>query len=143
MDIHNFLITAADTARRKGPHDRIVMSSRVRLARNLKDAAFPGWAKKPERVRVLELLGVLGGGRVVESPLVVLPPLTQAHGLGIGGGGEGGHERDVVRREVDRPMTWEERVAVGFAVTTLIVALVFIAYALTGADLCVWCAPSP
>lgn len=32
------------------------MSSRVRLARNLKDASFPGWAKKPERVRILELL---------------------------------------------------------------------------------------
>ncbi len=56
MDIHSFLIPPADTARRKGPHDRIVMSSRVRLARNLKDAAFPGWAKKPERVRVLELI---------------------------------------------------------------------------------------
>src|SRR5215470_19615666 len=56
MDIHNFLTPPADSARRKGPHDRIVMSSRVRLARNLKDAAFPGWAKKPERVRVLELI---------------------------------------------------------------------------------------
>src|SRR5579871_4153169 len=54
MDIHDFLIPPADTARRKGPHDRIVMSSRVRLARNLKDAAFPGWAKKPERVKVLD-----------------------------------------------------------------------------------------
>src|SRR6516225_10177159 len=32
------------------------MSSRVRLARNIKDASFPGWAKKPERVRVLELI---------------------------------------------------------------------------------------
>jgi protein arginine kinase len=32
------------------------MSSRVRLARNVKDAAFPGWAKKPERIRVLELI---------------------------------------------------------------------------------------
>jgi len=32
------------------------MSSRVRLARNIKDAAFPGWAKKPERVRVLDLI---------------------------------------------------------------------------------------
>jgi protein arginine kinase len=30
------------------------MSSRVRLARNLRDHAFPGWAKKPERVKVLE-----------------------------------------------------------------------------------------
>src|SRR6266487_4370532 len=32
------------------------MSSRVRLARNLKDSAFPGWAKKPERIRVMELI---------------------------------------------------------------------------------------
>ena len=30
------------------------MSSRVRLARNLRDFSFPGWAKKPERVKVLE-----------------------------------------------------------------------------------------
>jgi protein arginine kinase len=56
MDIHKFLITPAETAQRHGPHDRIVMSSRVRLARNLKDAAFPGWAKKPERIRVFELV---------------------------------------------------------------------------------------
>src|SRR5438045_4448374 len=55
-DIHSFLVAPAEIARRKGPHDRIVMSSRVRLARNLKEAAFPGWAKKPERVRVLDLL---------------------------------------------------------------------------------------
>jgi protein arginine kinase len=56
MDLHHFLVPPAESARRKGPHDRIVMSSRVRLARNLRDAAFPGWAKKPERVRVLELI---------------------------------------------------------------------------------------
>ncbi len=56
MDIHEFLIPPADTARRKGPYDRIVMSSRVRLARNIRDSAFPGWAKKPERVRVLEAI---------------------------------------------------------------------------------------
>lgn len=56
MDIHAFLTPPADMARRKGPFDRIVMSSRVRLARNLKEASFPGWAKKPERVRVLELI---------------------------------------------------------------------------------------
>ena len=54
MDIHEFLITPAEAARLSGPHDRIVMSSRVRLARNLKGAAFPGWAKKPERIKVLE-----------------------------------------------------------------------------------------
>jgi protein arginine kinase len=56
MDIHTFLVPPADIAKRKGPHDRIVMSSRVRLARNIKEAAFPGWAKKPERVRVLEMI---------------------------------------------------------------------------------------
>src|SRR5213078_4696782 len=55
-DLHEFLISPAETARRHGPHDRIVMSSRVRLARNVKDAAFPGWAKKPERIRVLEMI---------------------------------------------------------------------------------------
>src|SRR5215472_7770486 len=56
MGLHEFLIPPAELARRKGPHDRIVMSSRVRLARNLKEAAFPGWAKKPERIRVLDLI---------------------------------------------------------------------------------------
>ena len=53
-DIHSFLCTPAESTQRHGPHDRIVMSSRVRLARNLRDFAYPGWAKKPERVKVLE-----------------------------------------------------------------------------------------
>src|SRR3954462_9794271 len=69
MDIHDFLIPPADTARRKGPHDRIVMSSRVRLARNIKNLAFPGWAKKPERIRALESIRP-----AVES----LPQMTNA-----------------------------------------------------------------
>ena len=34
----------------------VVVSSRVRLARNLEDAAFPGWAGEEERVRVWERL---------------------------------------------------------------------------------------
>src|ERR1700752_4025234 len=55
-DLHAFLSAPAESARRHGPHDRIVMSSRVRLARNLKDAAYPGWAKKPERVKILEAI---------------------------------------------------------------------------------------
>ncbi|MFM1768900.1 MAG: hypothetical protein RJA22_1429 [Verrucomicrobiota bacterium] len=52
--VHEFLIPPADIARRTGPHDKIVMSSRVRLARNLRAAAFPGWAKKAERIRILD-----------------------------------------------------------------------------------------
>ena len=55
-DIHQFLCSPADSTHRHGPHDRIVMSSRVRLARNLREHAFPGWAKKPERVKVLETI---------------------------------------------------------------------------------------
>ena len=54
--IHEFLIPSAEASHRKGPHDRIVMSSRVRLARNVRGLAFPGWAKKPERVKALEAI---------------------------------------------------------------------------------------
>src|SRR5882762_11247942 len=56
MNIHEFLVPPAETARREGPHTKIVMSSRVRLARNLKGAAFPGWAKKAERIKTLEVI---------------------------------------------------------------------------------------
>jgi protein arginine kinase len=53
-NLHEFLISPAQAAQQHGPHDRIVMSSRVRLARNVREASFPGWAKKPERVKILE-----------------------------------------------------------------------------------------
>src|SRR6266852_3105268 len=53
-NIHEFLSSPAELARREGPHNKIVLSSRVRLARNLKGLAFPGWAKKAERVNALE-----------------------------------------------------------------------------------------
>jgi protein arginine kinase len=56
MDLYEFLITPAAATQLHGPHDRIVMSSRVRLARNLKGAAYPGWAKKPERIKVMETI---------------------------------------------------------------------------------------
>ena len=56
MNIHEFLIPPSESARREGPHSRIVLSSRVRLARNLRGLAFPGWAKKAERIKSLELI---------------------------------------------------------------------------------------
>jgi protein arginine kinase len=56
IGLNEFLVSPAEAARRRGPHDRIVMSSRVRLARNVQDGVFPGWAKKPERLRVLEMI---------------------------------------------------------------------------------------
>lgn len=56
MNIHEFLLANEAHARHTGPQDRIVLTSRVRLARNLKSFAFPGWAKKQERVKTLEVI---------------------------------------------------------------------------------------
>ena len=56
MNVHEFLASPADASRREGPHNRIVLSSRVRLARNLKGMPFPGWAKKAERVKALDAI---------------------------------------------------------------------------------------
>ena len=56
MNILEFLITPAEASRQGGPHDRIVFSSRVRLARNLTGVPFPGHARKADRVRVYEQL---------------------------------------------------------------------------------------
>ena len=55
-NINEFLASPAQSCKREGPHDRIVMSSRVRLARNLKGFPFPGWAKKADRVKALEVV---------------------------------------------------------------------------------------
>ncbi len=56
MKLDDFLPSPAEIARREGPQDKIVLSSRVRLARNLRSVAFPGWAKKNERTRSLEIV---------------------------------------------------------------------------------------
>src|SRR5436190_15552854 len=56
MTVHDFLSPVADAARREGPYNKIVLSSRVRLARNVRGLSFPGWAKKPERVKALEMI---------------------------------------------------------------------------------------
>jgi len=48
--------TGGEWLRGEGPHHQIVISSRVRLARNLRNRAFPGWAKKAERTAILELI---------------------------------------------------------------------------------------
>jgi protein arginine kinase len=53
MKLQDFLTPADEFSRRVAPHP-IVMSSRVRLARNLRGTTFPGWAKKPDRVKTCE-----------------------------------------------------------------------------------------
>src|SRR6266478_7606720 len=56
MKFSNMLSTAGEWLRGEGPHHQTVISSRVRLARNLRHRPFPGWAKKAERNSILELI---------------------------------------------------------------------------------------
>ena len=56
MSVLDFLISPAEACSRIGPHDKIVLSSRVRLARNLRQVPFPTHAKKADRVKAYELL---------------------------------------------------------------------------------------
>lgn len=56
MALHNILTSTGDWLGGDGPHHQIVVSSRVRLARNLRNFAFPGWAKKTERLQILEAI---------------------------------------------------------------------------------------
>ncbi|MBL6763336.1 MAG: protein arginine kinase [Verrucomicrobiae bacterium] len=56
MKLTEFIAASPEACHRPGPGDRIVMSSRVRLARNLTGSPFPTWAKKKERVKALETI---------------------------------------------------------------------------------------
>src|ERR1700746_3557567 len=54
MKIGTILTTRGDWLSPGDGAHRIIISSRVRLARNLAKLAFPGWAKKTERIRILD-----------------------------------------------------------------------------------------
>ena len=56
MKISSLFSSGGEWARNDGPHHQIVISSRVRLARNLRGHPFPGWAKKSDRLQALELI---------------------------------------------------------------------------------------
>ncbi len=53
MRFATLLKKPAEWMRTAGPHNDIVMTSRVRLARNLVDHPFPGWAEKDDRLQLL------------------------------------------------------------------------------------------
>ena len=54
MNIDEILSSPATAAEREGPSNKIVWSSRVRLARNLTSIPFPGWANKSVRVETFQ-----------------------------------------------------------------------------------------
>ena len=64
----SWLLTAEDPA-------GIVISSRVRLARNLRDCFFPGWAPEDERVRVWHRVhDAIDGAASLDHPLFLEMP---------------------------------------------------------------------
>ncbi len=56
MKIDDLLKNPGEWVKADGPNSKIVMSSRVRFARNIRDFPFPGWAKKAERQKLLEMI---------------------------------------------------------------------------------------
>ena len=56
MGALDFLTSAGELASQEGPEDHVVLSSRVRLARNLSGVTFPGRAKKANRVETCNLI---------------------------------------------------------------------------------------
>ena len=54
MDLLEFLSPADELSAQSGPQDHVVLSSRVRLARNIAGVPFPGRAKKAQRVETCE-----------------------------------------------------------------------------------------
>ena len=56
MGVMDFLTSAGELAAEEGPEDHVVLSSRVRLARNLSGVTFPGRAKKASRVETCKLI---------------------------------------------------------------------------------------
>ncbi|HSI84546.1 MAG: protein arginine kinase [Candidatus Methylacidiphilales bacterium] len=56
MKITNLLNTSSEWLKGDGGSNRIVISTRIRLARNIANTPFPGWAKKAERERILGVI---------------------------------------------------------------------------------------
>ena len=54
MRFKTILKNPAEWMLSSGPHGEIVISSRVRLARNLRNMSFPGWAVEEDRIEILD-----------------------------------------------------------------------------------------
>lgn len=69
MKFADLFINNRESLACSGPHSQIVVSSRVRLARNLHQKPFPGWAKKSERITLMEEM---------KNAVEVLPDMASA-----------------------------------------------------------------
>ena len=55
MRFSNLIKNPADWMKGSGMHSDIVMTSRIRLARNLRGYSFPGWSQEKQRIELLGL----------------------------------------------------------------------------------------
>jgi protein arginine kinase len=69
VKINQLLKSSSEWIKGEGGGNRIVITSRVRLARNLSHHPFPGWAKKAEREKILS---------VVQPAVSALPEMNHA-----------------------------------------------------------------
>jgi len=56
MQFSTLLNTPAEWMRTSGPQSDIVITSRIRLARNLVNHSFPGWAEQEERTQIMGIV---------------------------------------------------------------------------------------
>lgn len=69
MKFSRLIADTGEWLKEEGPHRNIVISSRIRLARNLRDQPFPGWAKKTERLEI---------AKVIKAAIESLPEMKDA-----------------------------------------------------------------
>ncbi|MDG2122216.1 MAG: ATP--guanido phosphotransferase, partial [Verrucomicrobiales bacterium] len=69
MKFSTLLKNPAEWMESSGPNGDIVITSRVRLARNLRNFSFPGWSEKSDRVASLAQ---------VLPPVLALPEMADA-----------------------------------------------------------------
>lgn len=72
MNLTNITSSTSEWTAGEGPLQSIVITSRVRLARNLARQPFPGWAKKAERTDILNQ---------IQPAVVALPEMNAATSL--------------------------------------------------------------
>ena len=84
MKYSQLLRHSPDWMTHEGPEHDIVITSRVRLARNLRGVSFPGWARKEERVMIMQGL---------QPRVEALPQMAECYSEDLGG-------LDAIRKQV-------------------------------------------
>lgn len=72
MTLNDLIPQTGEWLRGGGPGGNIVMSSRIRLARNLKEISFPQWAGRLQRVEVLDRVdSAVKGSKFLKTSLMI------------------------------------------------------------------------